>query len=131
MFESTSLTLSWFRILVFWKLGNNKIAILLIRNGANVKLCDDKGRSMLQRSVQKGNWLFPIGFTFDIYKLSTLLGNDKIVHFLLKNGADINHADNFGRTPLQAAIDKGNQKSLNIVSKCCNEKEICCFNRSW
>lgn len=62
--------------------------------------------------------------------MSTPLGNDKIVHFLLKNGADINHRDNFGRTPLQASIEKGNSKSLNIKTYDYNEKEIHYFNRS-
>lgn len=61
IFASTSSRLGKYHIYVYWKLGNNKIAILLIRNGADVNLADDKGRSPLQRSVQKSNWLFSNG----------------------------------------------------------------------
>lgn len=63
------------------------MALLLIKNGANVNIADDRARSPLERAAQKGY--------------------DKIVMALIKQGANINSQDEFGRTPLQASIDKG------------------------
>lgn len=67
--------------------GSTKVALLLLKNGADPNMPDNLRRSPLQRAAQKGN--------------------DKIVMALIKHGANINSQDEFKKTPLMAAIEKG------------------------
>lgn len=62
------------------------MALLLIKNGANVNIPDNRQRSPLERAAQKGY--------------------EHIVNALIKHGANINAKDELGRTPLEASIDK-------------------------
>lgn len=67
------------------------------------------------RAVQKGK--LPRIYDWRIFLLMekhkihlNVLGNDKIVLWLIQNRADINSVDIFGKTPLQWAIEKSDSK---------------------
>lgn len=67
--------------------GQERIAELLIRKGADINVANDFGKTALHLAAQKGH--------------------DKIAELLVKHGANVHSLDSHGRTPLFWASFKG------------------------
>lgn len=72
---------------------------LLLNEGANMNALDSGGRGIMSSAVNTFGKLF---------------GNGRTVQFLIDKGADVNHADHRGFTPLQWAI--GNSAGALLVT---------------
>lgn len=98
-------------------LGNEKIANLLIKSGANVNLRDKYGCTPLHRTGEYGNLqIFILEWNFRVYKKCFMvhLGYVEIAEMLLENGADRNIRDNYGTTALGWARSKRKTQQLNL-----------------
>lgn len=88
--------------------GKAEVIETLLKYGVNVNIKRNDGRTPLHTAVQNGNNNY---FQFDLRCISAcpiwcthVLGEEKIVKLLLKNGANVNIKKNDGKTPLHMAI---------------------------
>jgi len=105
--------------------GRLVIARLLVRNGARIDAVDAAGHTALHAALMSGrtqiaDFLIESGATFDADELldeAVRNGvNDRDVFAFLKaRGADPNHRDARGRTPLINAIGTGNRVAARML----------------
>lgn len=96
-------------------LGHDKIAELLIQNGANVNAMTIYGRTPLHWSAINGNLFYSIVIKENVNVLIInfqFADNVKIADLLLRNGGDYN-----GQTALSLAISKGISIFMEIGKK--------------
>jgi ankyrin repeat protein len=74
---------------------NREVADLLLAHGANLKMVEENGLSLLH--------------------LAAIIDVASAVRYLLKRGIDVNIRDGFGRTPLHLAAMKGNTKIIECL----------------
>lgn len=93
-----------YKYYVEW-LGREKVADLLIKNGAEVNKKDENGKTALHAAAENGN----IGYKLFKFKSLTSewfdLGHSNMLELLRKNGADPNITDKNGRTPAQSTAN--------------------------
>lgn len=101
--------------------GNERIAKLLIENGANVNGKTIDGKTPIQKATEKNrdkivSLLIRHGANVNaVYNsqnrtalhLASRNNYDKIVDLLIKNRASINYQNKFGRTALMKSIENG------------------------
>lgn len=101
-------------------LGHDKIAELLIQNGANVNAMTIYGRTPLHWSAINGNLFYSIVIKENVNVLINnfrFADNVKIADLLLRNGGDVNVIDYNGQTALSLAISKGFSIFMKIGKK--------------
>lgn len=92
--------------------GNFKVVQQLVNN-ANNNIADDSGESLLHWASFIGKFQSLYGILFSKSNKSSNdlllhLGNENITDFLLKNGANFNLVDKYGRTSIYLAARYGN-----------------------
>lgn len=101
------------------ELGNYAVVKLLIKNGADIDAPDREGHTPLYAAVMAGKprvaeILIKQGARLDPDRLldqavANNLQDRDIVRLLVEQGADLNHIDPSGRTPLIQAIERSNR----------------------
>ncbi|MAD41908.1 MAG: hypothetical protein CL623_05900 [Arcobacter sp.] len=106
------------------KLGRKKLKIinLLIENGADIHYKDKNGNNILFHIIDAYQDKFSIDqyenengeMITDTHELPKY-SSEKILIYLLQNGADINHKNNMGMTPLMHYALKGEDRLVKIL----------------
>lgn len=97
--------------------GYDKIAELLIQNGANVNAMTVYGRTPMHWAAINGNFncYSIVTKEVDTFTVNFLLeDNVKIADLLLKSGGNVNVIDYNGQTALSLAISKGTLIHRNV-----------------
>ncbi|KAK7922622.1 hypothetical protein WMY93_009524 [Mugilogobius chulae] len=101
--------------------GHEDIVLNLLQHGAEVNKADNEGR---QLSLRLRTWdtgrLWSISWTMALKLHDPTLvagyeGHVDVVDLLLEGGADVDHTDNNGRTPLLAAASMGHASVVNTL----------------
>lgn len=101
---------------------------ILLKNGADIHTCDEKGNDIFIKSIRRGNLniiknLVDVGADIN-HKNSiglssihsaAIRGNNDIINFLLTKGADINAEFDGGETPLMTAIWNGRLDTVKLL----------------
>ena len=99
---------------------------LLLKEGADVNICDDEGNAALLKAADKFESLklliqagADVNVTNDSKRSALMValweGHDKCVELLIEAGADVNHHDTDGSTMLMQAAQYGYVKCLNCL----------------
>jgi len=88
--------------------GDIEVAKLLLSHGANPNTASSDGESMLQAAAG-------LAFIHGYHAEKTSDERVALVKMLLELGADVNHADHFGITPLMAAANRGDVPVLKVL----------------
>lgn len=105
--------------------GKEAVAELLIENGANIQFKDTDGVTPLHMSAAHGNfvnerlslhWHKDLIFKRIIYRFA-YPGNENITELLIKNGADINQIDKYGKSALDMAATFGNGQFRSTIQR--------------
>lgn len=89
---------------------------MLLKAGADVNVADTLyGKTPLHWAADNGKFIFRIlksnskvCYIKLLLRNFNLKGCDKVVEFLLKNGADVNLKDKYDRTPMDVAVHTRN-----------------------
>lgn len=91
--------------------GNEEIAELLIKNGANVNFTNDEQTTAIYLAADQGNLHTMFMVIFNFLSMNFLfyyhLDNETIVELLLKNGANPNAPNQTELIPLMRASENG------------------------
>lgn len=90
--------------------GHNKIAELLIQNGANVNIVGKSNNTALTWAAYKGKDQLTIFTHMNNHHLfiGASIGLDEIVRMLIEKGANVNAVNNLNNTALELAAINGN-----------------------
>lgn len=100
------------------KKGNEVIADLLLKNGASINHQNEFGKNALHRAVEYGKELiiFVILPTNQIkWEFLFIQDQEQMVDLLVKNGANVNVVDYYGRSPLYMAARNGNKNIVQML----------------
>lgn len=98
-----------------------KVAEILIRNGANVNSANYSGWTVLHSAVNRGEFkTFRINRVKTTWKNLFFAGRKKITELLWRSGAFVNAVDMYGETPLHWTIVNGaalnsQMKNVSII----------------
>uniref|UniRef100_UPI004047B8CD ankyrin repeat domain-containing protein n=1 Tax=Aliarcobacter sp. TaxID=2321116 RepID=UPI004047B8CD len=92
-----------------------KLVKLLIEHGANLNYQDKNGNTALMMIHNSGCDLIIIDKIFNNDATYEVLSTEKIMNFLLENGADINIRNKMGMTPLMQHAINGNDRLVKIL----------------
>lgn len=92
-----------------------KLVKLLIEHGANLNYQDKNGNTALMMIHNSGWDLIIIDKIFNNDATYEVLSTEKIMNFLLENGADINIRNKMGMTPLMQHAINGNNRLVKIL----------------
>ena len=108
-----------------YTLSNDKVAELLIKNGADVNIRMNDGRTPLNCAVTSGSIDVIKVFlkhgadintkTNDGVSILSSSGGGDVMRLLIKNGADVNGKNGYGATMLHSAAGSGNKKSAKFL----------------
>jgi ankyrin repeat protein len=88
--------------------GDIEVAKLLLTHGANPNTASSDGESMLQAAAG-------LAFIHGYHAEKTSDERVALVKMLIELGADVNHADHYGITPLMAAANRGDVPVLKAL----------------
>lgn len=104
---------------LFVWLGREEIVEILVKNGAYVNLKNKNDKTALDIAVEKGTSLSQFASTKrNKMNLNYFWpGFGKIVEILIQNGANAKLANRDGKTPLDIAVERGNENNFNKTQK--------------
>lgn len=111
------------------KRGNGDMVEVLLAYGADLKKVDKEGETAFHYANYHLQEILSSYATGKTTSLHWAINRDKkeLFNLLIAHGADVMAVDNFGRTPLYCAIDKGSVEMVEVLLKkgACGTTEHC------
>lgn len=100
--------------------GHESVAELLINNGIDVNIVNERHDNALSWATFKGISNMSYHCVINANKSFSLqfTGPERLVKLLIENGADVNSVNQFNKSPLIFALISGTQKKKETITCC-------------